>query len=205
MKLAQYLEPLRRAFRWHRRLFAAIFAAIAVLAALNVVSARNHSGTTMVVAVRDISGGAVVQADDVHLLPVPDDLSPPGAFSEAESVVGQRAAAPIPARRVLAADDLLGVGAQVGQGLLAFPISFADSAAVGLLRSGSRIDVLGASGDSGFAVLASDVRVVSVPASADGGLLGGESSSMVLVEVSPAEAARIAAAGNVTGLSFALR
>lgn len=182
-----------------------MFAAIAVFAALSVVAARGDTGTFAVVAVRTIDGGAAVTEADVGVVRVPASVLPEGAFAEADAVVGQTVIAPVPSRRVLSASDLLGVSSQVADGQLALPVRFGDAGALGLLRVGTVIDVLGASETgSGFGVIAANVRVVAIPQSDDGGLLGTSETSIVLIEVNSTQAESISAAASVSTLSFAL-
>jgi len=201
----RHLHSLCRAFRWHRRFFAALFAAIAVFAALSVVAARGDTGTFAVVAVRTIAGGAVVTEADVGVVRVPASVLPAEAFTEADAVVGQTVIAPVPSRRVLSPSDLLGGSSQVADGKLALPVRFEDAGALGLLRVGTIIDVLGASETgSGFGVIAAKVRVVAIPQSEGGGLLGASETKIVLIEVTPAQAESISAASSVATLSFAL-
>ncbi|HQZ00430.1 MAG TPA: SAF domain-containing protein [Propionicimonas sp.] len=206
MRVTQHLQNLRRAFRWHRRFFAALFAAVAVLAALSVLASRGDAGTSAVVATRTIAGGAVVTEADLAVVRVPASVLPEGAFADASAVVGQTVVADVPSRRVLSASDLLGGSGQVADGRLALPVRFDESSALALLRVGTRIDILGAnSAESGFGVIAEGVRVVAIPQSDGGGLLGAGQAELVLVEVTPEQAGAISAAAAVSSLNFALR
>ncbi len=201
----QLLHSLRRAFRWHRRTFTALLVAVAVLAGLNALSTRSGPGIPVVVAVRAIPGGAPVAADDVALVEVPAEFVADGAFSSISAVVGRTTVVGVPARASLTPSVLLGTDGQVAAGKVALPVRFGESAAVSLLRVGSRIDVLGPTAEgSEFGVVAADVRVVAIPTSDDGGLLGGSNSPIVLLEVDSAEAARISAAASISSVGFAL-
>ncbi|WP_233493657.1 hypothetical protein [Desertihabitans brevis] len=90
------------------------------------------------------------------------------------------------------------------------PVRLADAEVASLLRSGDVVDVVGTDPGSGeVAVVASDARVVSLPAGADpgGGLLGATPSSggaLVVLEVPPAAALELAAAGAAGGLAVVL-
>lgn len=177
-----------------------------MLAALSVLASRGDAGTEAVVAARPIACGAVVSEADLAVVRVPASLLPPGAFADADPVVGQTVVAQIPARRVLSASDLLGGSGQVGDGKLALPVRFDEASALRLLRVGSTIDILGATGsESGFGVIAASVRVVAIPQSEGGGLLGAGQAELVLVEVTAEQAGTISAAAAVSSLTFALR
>ena len=199
------LGSLRRAFRWHRRWFAALFAGIAVLAGLNMLSARESSGVSAVVAARSIPGGARLTTADLLVVRVPAALAATGSFADSASLIGRTVVTRIPARRVLTDSDLLESVGLVAAGKVAIPIRFAESSALPLLRVGGRVDILGpVVNGSEFGVVASDVRVVAVP-EVETGMLGSSQGVMVLVEVDQTEAASIAGAAAVSALSFALR
>jgi Flp pilus assembly protein CpaB len=195
-----------RALRWHRRWFAALFAALAVLAVLNTFSGVETSGAPTVVAARSIPGGTMVVAGDLRLVRLPLSMLPDGAFSDPAAVIGHTVVVPAQERSILTPAILLESGAQVGVGKVALPVRFAEAAALPLLRVGAHIDVLGAAANgSDYGVVASDVRVVAIPAPSEGGVLGGSQNALVLVEVDSAQAAAIAAAASVSAVSFALR
>ena len=206
MRPAQLFDSLRRAFRWHRRAFAALFAAVAVLAALSSLSARQSSGTDVLVAARTIAGGSPVVTADLKLERLPASGVPEGAITDPELVVGRTVVAEVPARRVLTGSDLLSAGGLAGPGLVALPVRFGESATVALLEVGSRIDILGpTAGAEAYGVVAASVRVVAIPKGGETGLLSGAQAELVLVEVTSAQAAAIAASASVSPLSFALR
>ncbi|MCB0911459.1 MAG: hypothetical protein KDB60_07580 [Propionibacteriaceae bacterium] len=199
------LLSIRRAFRWHRRTFAALFVAVAVLAGLNALTARAGPGIPVVIATRTIPGGATVTADDLALVQAPAEFVADGAFAAIDAVVGSTTVVDVPARATLTASALLGGEGQVAAGHVALPVRFGEASAVALLRVGSRIDVLGpTTGGSEFGVVAADVRVVAIPTAGDGGLLGGGEPALVLLEVNSTQAAQISAAASVSSVSFAL-
>ena len=206
MRSVPLIESLLRALRWHRRWFAALFAALAVLAVLNTFSGAETSGAPTVVAARSIPGGTTVVAEDLRIERLPPSMVPDGAFSDPAAVIGHTVVIPAPARSVLTPAILLESGALVGVGKVALPVRFAEATALPLLRVGAHIDLLGpAANGSDYGVVASDVRVVAIPAPSDGGVLGGSRDGLVLVEVDSTQAAAIAAAASVSAVSFALR
>lgn len=206
MRSIPFLDPLLRAFRWHRRWFAALFAAIAVLAGLNMLSAAQSAGVRVVVAGRDIPGGSRLGADDLRMVILPPAAVAAGAFTDIDQAVGRTVVVGIPERQVLTPVALLGAEGQVAPGKVALPVIFGTAGAVSLLSVGSRIDALGADASgSGYGVVATDVRVAALPESEDPDLLGGTTSQVVLLEVNSAQAAAIVAAMSVSSVSFALR
>jgi Flp pilus assembly protein CpaB len=201
-----FIESLLRALRWHRRWFAAVFAAVAVLAVLNTFSGAEASGAPAVVAARSIPGGTLVVAGDLRLVRLPPSMLPDGAFSDPAAVIGHTVVIPVPERSVLTPATLLESGDLVAVGRVALPVRFAEAAALSLLHVGAHIDVLGAAANgSDYGVVASDVLVVAIPAPSEGGVLGGSQNALVLVEVDSTQAAAIAAAASVSAVSFALR
>lgn len=206
MRPAQFLDSLRRAFRWHRRGLAALLVAVAVLAGLSALSQRDATGVPVVVAARTIAGGAELTAADLVVTRLPAVAVPEGSFSSAEPMLGRTVVTEVPTRRVLTASDLLGETGRVARGKVALPVRFGESATVPLLRVGARVDILGPSTEgSGYGVVAGDVRVAAIPDLTDSGLLGGGRSNLVLVEVTTTQATQIAGAAAVSELSFALR
>ncbi|MFZ0531297.1 MAG: SAF domain-containing protein [Propionicimonas sp.] len=206
MQATRHLDNLRRAFRWHRRFFAALLTGVAVMASLSVVVSRGESTTPVVMAARTITGGAVLTDADLEVVRVPPAALAEGAFTEESALVGQTVVAEVPTRRVLTASDLLGGTGQVPDGRVALPVRFQETGALRLLRVGATIDILGASGaEAGYGVVAAGVRVMTIPQAEAGGLVGSGETGLVLVEVTPAQAGAISAAAAVSGLNFALR
>lgn len=200
------LSQLVRTLRWHRRTFAAFLAAVAVYASLQALAARD--GTVAVVtAVNPISGGQKIDAADVAVTALPGDAVPEGAIGDPAEVIGRIAIAALPRRAVLTPDDLVTGGRLVSPGRVALPVSLGQSAAVELVKVGDTIDILGSdpAGES-VAVVASGVRVVAMPATDSGGMLADTSGErVVLVEVSPAQAAEITASAALAALSISFR
>ncbi|MBA3020225.1 SAF domain-containing protein [Propionicimonas sp.] len=206
MQLSQFFTSLVRAFRWHRRWFAAAFAAIAVFAAINVIASKTGGGTPVVVAARSIPGGTTLSATDLSIVWLPAAVTAEGAFNSIDPLIGQEVTAPISKRSPVTAATLLSGGAEVAPGKVALPIRFGDASATTILKVGCHLDVLGpASGQSGFSVVAADVRVIAIPNSEQSGTIAGRGGELVLIEVDQSQAAAIAAAASATELSYALR
>lgn len=207
MKQASHFTGLLRAFRWHRRWFAAIFAAIAVLAGLNAINANAGGLREVVVAARQLNGGLTLSEGDLRLARLPDQAIPAGALTDPTELIGRTITATLPERRVLVEADLLGGVDGLRPGHLALPVQFGGAPATALLRTGVRIDVLGPqAGSGGYRAVASNVRVITVVAeAASSGPFGGGESGPVLLEVDAEQAAAILAAASIGSVSFALR
>ena len=196
-------ESLRRALRWHRRNLAALAAAVAVLATLNVLTGSSGEGVAVVVASRSVAAGQTIGADDLTIISIPPAAVPEQVLTDPQAAIGRSAITELAERTVLTPSLLLDAEGTVPAGRLALPVRFGESEAVGLLRVGSRVDILGAVAEADFGVVAESVRVVAIPTPVSDGL-GAAQAPLVLVEVDPSQASRIAAAGSVSGLSFAL-
>jgi pilus assembly protein CpaB len=207
MKQVGFLTPLARAFRWHRRWFAAIFAALAVLAGLNAVNATSTELREVVVASRQLSGGATLTASDLEVVRLPPQAVPDGALTEVSMAVGKTTRSAIPGRRALVPGDFLGGSGSLGPGRMALPVEFDQNQAIGLLSSGVRIDVLGPqAGSGGYQVVAAEVRVVTALSDAgSSGPFGAAQAGPVLLDVDSAQASAILAAASIGSISFALR
>lgn len=198
MTRTNLFNPLRRALRWHRRLLAAALAGLAVYFALVALTGRDDT-TRVVVAVHTIETGRTTSAGDLTTLELPRDAVPEGAFTGIDEAIGQTVIAQVPARAVLTASSFTTGNNLVAPGRVALPVGLPGSAPVDLIRVGDRIDLLGPGGSGAIEVLVSGVRVIAIP-SGDAGLFDG-GSSVILVDVTRAEATRLVAAGSP--LSFA--
>ena len=93
-----------------------------------------------------------------------------------------------------------------GPGMAAVPVRLADPGVSGLLRPGSRVDVVGrdeASGDP--LVLAPDAAVLAVLPAEDGSVGSGSHGRLILVTMPRELATRVAAASVADGLAITLR
>jgi Flp pilus assembly protein CpaB len=204
---ARLIESLARAFRWHRRWFAALLASIAVLATLEALSPDAAGTVPVVVAAHEIAGGSMIAASDLEVLAFPGAVVPDGAIGDPAALVGSEVVVRVPARRPLTRADLLDAPALVGAGKMAVPVRFSDAGTVAILRVGSHIDVLGQSGqDAAVATIARNLRVVAIPGSDAGGVLGSSSAGgLVLVEADETQSAAILTAGSGGTLGYVLR
>jgi Flp pilus assembly protein CpaB len=155
--------------------------ALAVLLGLATLAPPRPSMRFVVVAARDLAAGQLLSESDLALAGLPDAVVPDGTFRTTGAIEGRVVAGALRRGEPLTDVALVGPGLLRGAGPggadVAAPVRIADADSVALLRTGDRIDVLGAvSAGTGSAlsaaVVASDVRVLAVPtASGDGALV----------------------------------
>jgi len=162
-------------------------------------------------AARDLAGGAPLHAADLVLQRVPVALVPVGALGPAAHVVGRMLAAPVRRGEPLTDVRLLAPSllAALGRpGLVAVPVRVADgAAATALVHAGDVADVLatGPLDDTGSAepiAVATAVTVLSVPGRDE---TAGGDAGLVVVAVTPQQAAALASAAAGSRLSLVLR
>ena len=132
-----------------RRILAGLLALLAVVLAV----LPDDSTVDVVVAAHDLAPGVPLGAADVRVVAVPPSLSPAGAVSERDAlgralVSAARSGEPLTDARLTSADPAVASVA----------VRLSDAGVVGLLRPGSRVDVVGAEST----VLAADAAVVAV-------------------------------------------
>ena len=206
--LDRWLHELRRAVLWRRRLLAAGLLAGAMAFALHVLAPPPPAGVPVLVATHDLPAGTSLAAGAARLDERPQAAVPAGALTALRP--GAVLAAPV--RRGEVVTDVRVVGAAAlrgfGAGVVAAPVRIADAEAVSLLHPGDVVDVLAArqNGDEQARLVASAVRVLSVPRSDDGRLaVGGADGALLLLATTSPTAARLAASAVSDRLSVVLR
>lgn len=191
----------------------------AVTLAIVAISPPDPPSARIVVATHQLDGGAKVRARDVTRRQVADDALPEHAVSHTHDLVGRTLISPVAKGAMLTDLDVLGTSTVAHAGKVIAPVRIADSAVVKLLRVGDRVDVVathtepGKDGATkgGATVIAKRARVVTIPSS-DGKSSGlgvasgsdGRPATLLLVEVSSAEAAKLATAAGSGQLSVLL-
>lgn len=200
----RFLTDLLRTARWHRRALAAVLAAAAVALAVQAARPAPPATVEVTVAARDIPGGAALQEADLTTVAIAPDRVPPTAVPVDEGV-GSVVVGPVGAGEVLTSSRLLGTTLLTGWGpdLVAAPVRIADASAAALLSPGDHIDLLGADGSGHADTLGADVPVLTVPHAADRSSL--DDSALLVVAVTPEQAARLADAAVAKRVSFILR
>lgn len=131
-----------------------ILAGLLALVAVGVAVLPDGSTVTVLVASRDLAPGVPLGADDVRSVAVPPALAPAGVLARGDDALGRslvsaaRSGEPLTDARLTSADP----------GVSSVAVRLADAGVAGLLRPGSRVDVVGAES----AVLAADASVVAV-------------------------------------------
>lgn len=157
------MDTLRRLTFQHHRLLAAIFAGLAVLAALSSLQEK-PDGVRVVVARHDLASGHVIEESDVRVVTLAS--APDHSLSTAKAV-GRRVAGPMRTGepltdyRVLRADALDGYGKDA----VLTSVTVPDASSLTGVRVGDRVDVIAVDpqGESKAEVVARDVEVVTVP------------------------------------------
>ncbi len=205
MQLRSILAPILRAFRFHRRWFAAIFAALAVVTALTVLSTPND-GVPVVIAARDLAPGTTLSSQDLSIVRVPHAIAAHGSMTATGEAIGHEVVVGLPAGTILNTTFLLSSTTNPEDGKTILPVRFSDESAAAILSIGAHIDILGTTtGGVGYSVIAANVRVAALPRGANSGPMTSQSSGLALVEVDQAQAAALVAAASNGSLSYALR
>jgi pilus assembly protein CpaB len=198
--------------------FALIAATIATAWMKSRIAAIETSGkslTSVVAAARDVPMGKRVESDDVRVVKTSGEAAPSDAFHEIGEVVGQVARSPIYSGEVLMARRISGyaggsaLAAVLQPGMRAVTIRVDDVIGVGgFVLPENRVDVISAfetGGTPRAETIIRNVRVLAVDqrsdATADGPVVG----RAVTLEVTPADAEKIAAARQRGSLQLTLR
>ena len=189
-----------------RRIAAGLLVLLAAVIALK--PDPDHEQADVVVAVRDLSPGVTLSADDVAVRRRPAGTVPDGAATAVDVVVGATLAGPSRRGEVLTDARVLGsrlAGLSAGPDARVVPLHLADAAVLDLIRSGDVVDVLGATSadtDARPRVVASNAVVVLVSAAATAPGAGNE--RVVLVALPAPAANALAGATLVQTVTLAI-
>ncbi len=169
------------------------------------------------VTARDVATGTTLGAADVTLARLPHDAVPSGALTTPDAAVGAmlagsaRAGEPLTDARlvsgaVLASGSGIGAGDTEPDDTATVPIRLSDVAITGLLRPGTRVDVITAddTSDEGR-VLASDATVVTVTATDETNQTAARDGPLVLIALPADTATQVAAASLRQPVTVTLR
>jgi Flp pilus assembly protein CpaB len=187
-------------------------ASAATLAVVAILTARpggsNHDSgpsTSVVVATKPIERGAVVEASQVALRPIPKALAPPGSIDDVNAAAGRVALAALAPGEVVTETRLARVRAGpvaslVPRGLRAFAVPM--SLPPGAVRLGDHVDVVAAyaTDPPRTELVLPEVEVLAVlaPGQIDGGLsldaigAGAEVTASLVLLVTPEQEQRLA-------------
>lgn len=184
-------------------------AALVVLAAVAAVRSDPHGEyTDIAVAVRDLTPGVELTADDVQLASHRKATLPEGAQTELAAVIGTIIAGPVRRGEVLTDVRLLGprlAEATAGPDARIVPLHLADTALLDMIRPGDVVDVLTVGGeqeDSRPLVVATDAVVVLVSEKPKG--TGSGTDRVALVALPARAATEVAGTGLVQAVTVVM-
>lgn len=159
----------------------------------------------VVVAIRDLSPGVTVTADDIAVRRRPAAALPDGAVTTVGAVVGATLVGPSRRGEVITDARMLGsrlIGLSAGPDSRTVPLHLADAAVLDVVRPGDVVDVLGAPSDGGDArprLVAANAVVVLVSAAK------ANDERVVLVALPAAAATVLAGASLVQRITLTIR
>lgn len=194
-----FVRSIGRAISWHRRKLAVVAAIAAVLTGVNAASPSPPPTTSVVTASSALAGGTRLTAEALTVTEFPDDVVPGQAITDPADLIGLTLAGPVTAGQVLTSVSAVSSRLATDSEMVVAPLRVDDPELIGLLQIGDRLDVLAAESQGGTAhVIADRVRVVTIPRTAGSSGIGGTTSegpgSLLLVEVTPEDAALLAQA-----------
>ena len=201
-------RSLLRRLGHHRRTLAAVATALGVLTLVQALTPAPPVTAPVVVAASDLTGGKTLAESDLAVVDMPTEFVPDAAAADPAALTGKILTATTP-RGAPVTDRSVLTPRTLAPGRSVAPVRFADADLVQVIRAGDRIDIIAAGPDVGpDAIVAEDVRVVTIPdAEADTGFGSASSTQgvLVLVEVHPEEAAALAQITSRAVLSPLLR
>lgn len=163
--LPRALDGVRRTVLLRRRPLAVVLAVVAVLTGLRATTAPPEPTTGVMVASRDLPGGAPLTGADLERRLLPVAGVPRGVTDDAATLVGRTLAAPVREGEPVTDVRVVADGLLAGYpSLVAAPVRIADAGAVRLLRVGDRVDVVATDPANGRAEVATEAApVVALP------------------------------------------
>lgn len=188
-----------------RRVTAGLLVVLAGVAAFR--SDPDGERREVVVASRDISPGAELTADDVHVDLVPTEPLPDGAFDDLQAVIGDVPAGPIRRGEVITDVRVLDsrlAEATAGPNARIVPLHLTDQALLDLVRAGDVVDVLAApTGDNARPqVVASGAVVVMVSPKPKSPTSGDDRIILVALPADTANAVAAATLADAVTVTF---
>lgn len=193
---------LIRTISWHRRMIAALLAALAMLALMTHLSAAGGASGHVVVTTRAVGAGHSITAADVTLQAIPQHLIPAGASGDLAGVVGRNAAVPLTSRTVVQ-PGLLVSGEPPARGRSLVPITVHDEQLRQLLSPGLRVSLVSATGEAA-ATVTQDAVVHAMPQLVQSSLMSSNQAALVLVDVPSGLAPEVSVLGQAGQLSVFL-
>jgi Flp pilus assembly protein CpaB len=165
VRVRDRLTAVRRAVLRRRRLLAVLCVVGAVAAGLRATAPPAAPTDQVLVAVRDLPAGEVLDSDDLRTVEVAPDLAPAGVLTDPSDAAGTILAAPLRAGEPVTDVRLVGPDlVDSAPGTAALPVRISDAAQVGLLEVGDEIDLLATDPESRTTTtVAGGVLVLAVP------------------------------------------
>jgi pilus assembly protein CpaB len=196
-------------------LIAATLATAWMKSRIQAVEASNKNLTSVVVAARDVPMGKRVERADLRTVRTSVEGAPADSFRDVAEVVGQVSRSPLYAGEVLVARRLSeyaggsALAAVLNPGMRAVTIRVDDVIGVGgFVLPENRVDVISAFNNDGGTIaetIIRDVRVLAVDQRSDPTSDGPVVGRAVTLEVTPADAEKIAVARQRGTLQLTLR
>ena len=196
-------------------LIAATLATAWMKSRIDAVEASSKNLTSVVVAARDVPIGKRIEREDLRKVRTSIEGAPADAFRDVAEVVGQVSRSPLYAGEVLVARRLSqyvggsALAAVLNPGMRAVAIRVDDVIGVGgFVLPENRVDVISAFSDGGATTaetIIRDVRVLAVDQRSDPTSDGPVVGRAVTLEVTPADAEKIAIARQRGMLQLTLR
>lgn len=202
-------------YRWMRRFRIPLAVLLGVCAAAAALLAGEHSTAETTVAVRvtaDVAAGDVLSAAVLEETEIDAAAVPGNHPLQMEDLLGETVAVALPAGALVNQTQLVGPGLLQGRpaGTVAVPVRPADTAIIGLLSPGQRVDVTASSdapgAQEGSQRIAEAAPVLWIPQDESENWLGASSDArnVVILAVDAATAAQIAEASHSGRLHLTL-
>jgi len=196
-------------------LIAATLATAWMKSRVDAIEASNRTLTSVVVAARDVPMGKRVDREDLRTVRTSTEGAPADSYRDVAEVIGQVSRSPLYAGEVLVArrlSDYAGgsaLAAVLKPGMRAVAIRVDDVIGVaGFVLPENRVDVISAFSNDGSTTaetIIRDVRVLAVDQRSDSTADGPVVGRAVTLEVTPADAEKIAVARQRGVLQLSLR
>jgi Flp pilus assembly protein CpaB len=159
--------------------------------------------TTVVKAKSQLPGGLLLSASDLVLDQVVASDVPEGVLTDLNELVGKTLAAPVAQNQMMTLLTTTAARTSAPSGHVIAPLRLGDLALTALLRPGDVVDVVAADPEGGepATVVASNVRVVTVPEAPNDRAGPDQDGGLVLIEVDSRTAAILAQAAASATLS----
>ena len=188
----QLLRRLASFINWHRRVVAALCAAVVVAGIVSVASARPPEGEAVVALATDVPAGEALSPQHLTTVRVPSSLLTSRTVRSLDDAVGAHTAVALESGQVLTKGLLL-QGGSVQEGHALVPVAVPDQDLRNLLVPGTAVELVVALGDRPEVL--GRARVAAQPSAPTSTIGATKGSSMVLMEVAAELAPSVATLG----------